>query len=376
MNNIEKIIYKLLETEPFFANFILGARLIFDIPEVKTAGAMISKTGDIHLVFNTSFLFSKTLDQQIAILKHEVFHLLLDHCGERGGLNVNRMAKNLAMDCAINQHIQNLPDDCVTLQKMQDLTKRTLKPLEAWEYYYEQVKEAAQDQGEPHDHDYMESEDGTPGESKELREAQKQIAVKNAVTKALAASAGKIPNGLSSILDSFNKVGKIPWKQQLRNIIASARTVKTKPTRMKTHRRFDLDQPGRKKIRKLVLGVCLDSSGSVSNESYAMFMAEINNIAKNTTTTYLIHADCEVHKIDVIKDGKVNSELLKERHGNGGTAYGPAIEACVARKCDVIIYAGDLDSSDVPKDPGVPFIWVRVGRQNPPGDFGRVIDLD
>lgn len=373
-NSLEKPIYSLLKTEPFFAHFLLGCRFIYDNPKVKTAGVGIQR-GEVIFFVDTQFFFSKTILEQTAILKHEVFHLLLEHCGSRGQQVTNKMAANYAMDCAINQYIKGLPEGGVTLQNMEELLKRKLEPFQAWEYYYNQIKEAVKEQNDKdHDHDMMQEGDGEP-EPGEFGKEQRRMAVKDLAGKAMQAAAGNVPDGMSGILGALNKEAKIPWKQQLRNFVSSARSTKNRNTRMKPNRRFELEQPGRKKIRELVLGVCTDSSGSVSDEAYASFMTEISSIIKTTKITYLIQADCVVQKIDVIKDGKAKAGVLTTRYGNGGTAYQPAISKCMELGVDAIVFMGDADSADVPRNPGVPFIWVIVGNSPPPGDFGRVIRL-
>lgn len=368
---IENAIYDLLQNEPFFANFLLGCQIVYNIPEVKTA-ACTFRQNKIVFAFNTDFFGALKKVEKSAVIKHEIMHVLLDHIGNRSYGPENRMAKNLAMDCAINQYIKNLPGDCVTLERMSKLCEKELLPYETWEYYYHQLKDAAEDNGGQHDHDFMDGD----GEESESSSAMKKAVIKDLIEKSLRSSAGKVPQGLSGVISELNKAGKVNWKQQLRNIISSARAVTTKPHRLKTHRRFELEQPGRKKERKLILGVCVDSSGSVSDESFAKFMTEVYNISKMTTKTFLIHADCEVQKVEVIKNGKAKAEVLNQRHGNGGTAYQPAIDECKKRSCDVIVYFGDMDSADTPTNPGIPFIWVRVGQQNPPGNFGKIIDLD
>jgi len=375
---IENAIYDLLQNEPFFANFILGCNVIYDDPRVKTA-ACTFRNNKITFIFNTEFMSKLKKEQKSAILKHEVFHILLDHVSKRSYGPENRMAKNLAMDCAINQYISGIPEGGVTLKSMSEICKKELLPFETWEYYYHQLKDSVEDNKDPNDHDVM-SEDSEGGGDQEVsesaRESMRSAMVKDLAEKALKASAGKVPNGVSQILSDLNKSGKVNWKQQLRNIVSSARNVTTKPNRLKTHRRFELDQPGRKKDKKLILGVCVDSSGSVSDESFSRFMTEVYNIAKMTSITYLVDADCEVQNVKVIKGGKVKEETLKQRHGSGGTAYQPAIDECKKRGCDVIIYFGDMDSADTPTNPGVPFVWVRVGGQEPPANFGRIINLD
>ena len=376
---IEKVIYDLLHKEPFFANFLLGCNIVYNDPRVERA-ACTFKNNKIYFMFNTEYMNSRTRQEQAAILKHEVFHILLDHVSNRSYGPENRMAKNIAMDGAINQFIRGLPEGCVTLESMSEICKKPLPPFETWEYYYHQMKDSVENSDEKNDHDAMEGDgddsDSSGGGVSESQASMRKAIIGDMVNKAIKASAGKVPEGLSQVLSELNKSGKVNWKQQLRNIISSARAITTKPNRMRTHRRFELDQPGRKKDKRLVLGVCVDSSGSVSNEAFAMFMTEVYNIAKMTSVTYLIHADCEVHKVEVIKNGKAKDSILSERHGNGGTAYQPAIDECKKRDCDVIVYFGDMDSADTPNNPGTPFVWVRVGNQNPPGNFGRIINLD
>lgn len=375
MSMLEQPLYHLLQSEPFYANFLLGAKIRFDVPEVKTAGATV-RNGQIEFVFNTDFYSKLSLQAQKNILKHEILHVLLDHCGNRGKAygNLNNQIKNIAMDCAINQHLGELGIEGVTLEGVEKQLKRKLNPNDTWEYYYEAIADHCEKNGKIKyvvDHSFMD-------EGKETTEAEKAInkaAIKDALDKAVKASAGKVPTNIQSLMSAYNTVAKLPWKQLLRNFVANARHTTTLPTRKRPNRRFKLDQPGRKKDKKLILGVCTDSSASVSDADYASFMNEINTLAKSTTITYLVHADCEVQKIDIIKGGKAKGDVLTTRHGGGGTAYQPAIDACTKLKCDAIIYFGDFDTADTPINPGISFLWVGVGDSPAPADFGRVVRL-
>lgn len=371
MHTIEKVMYDMLQKEPFFANFLLGSQICTNDPKIERAAAGY-RNGVVTFYFNMDWMETLTRPQQSAVMKHEIFHVLLEHCTHRSYGFANRTAKNIAMDCAINQYIQDLPPDCVTLQSLSDLCKKNLLPFETYEYYYEQIKEAVENENKDghQDHDYMDG--GT------MTDAERAIArahIKDQMNKAVKASAGNVPNGVASILAELNKNNQVSWKQQLRNLVSSARTVTKKSTRMKVHRRFELDQPGKKKDRKLVLGVITDSSGSVSDEAYASFMTEVYHIAKLTEITYLIQADAEVQGVDIIKGGKAKKGVLTSRKGCGGTVYGIPIQKAKSLGCDAILLFGDADSSDTPADPGVPFIWVITGTQAPPAPFGKVIRI-
>jgi hypothetical protein len=197
-----------------------------------------------------------------------------------------------------------------------------------------------------------------------------QGAVKRVAQDSLKKAAGQAPEFVQKQLDAMNNA-KLPWKSLLRNAIMKQVTRETKATNKKINRRFALPVPGKKQKRTMTLGVCVDSSGSVSDQAFGDFLSEVQSIAKQVTRTWLIHADCEVQAIEDLS----KKPLERVRKGNGGTAYQPAINKCLELKCDMIIYFGDFDCADKPKNPGKPFIWVGVGDQEPPGNFGKVIRL-
>lgn len=393
--SLEKPVFQLLKEEPFFAHFLLGCTVKVDPPEymkpdpktghvlLNTAAVNVTK-GKITFMFNSEGMSKLPVLAQADIVAHEIMHVLLDHTGKRGGGYKDGMAKNVAMDCAINQYRRHLPEGCVTLENLSQKLEMPLDPFETYEYYYAKIQEyrqknpqnqkgqgSGEGESEPHHHDIMDEGD----ELSPLEQAQNAAAIKDAADKALKAAKGNTPGGVDKALAAMNAPAQVNWKQQLRNLVANARTCTRIPTRLRANRRFELDHPGHKKERKLVIGVCVDTSGSVSDEAYLAFMNEVRIMAKQSEALYIVQADAEVQKVDLVKGGKMPEKLLGGRKGYGGTAYSPAIEHCAKLKCDVIAYFGDFDCADTPKDPGVPFIWVGVGTQAPPAQFGKVLRI-
>lgn len=374
--SLEKPIHRLLTQEPFFAHFLLGARIILDMPGVPTAGAGI-RNGKIMFVINTDFFRTLNVPEQAAVMKHEIMHVLLEHVAARADKNDKYLA-NVAMDCAINQHLHDLPAECITLTKVNEFCGKELEAEMTYEYYLAALKLAnAKKQKEAGDsvsnHEFMNGDEADIGD--EMSEQQKRAVIGHAAKQAISAARGNVPHYLQKDLAALQAGSKLSWKQLLRNIISSTRVAENRNTRKKLHRRFDLDQPGKRRKKRLTVGVCVDSSGSVSDAAFSAFMSEVYSISKNTAMTYLVDADSEVHKVTKIK-GTAKVADLGQRYGRGGTAYQPAITECKKLSCDLIIYFGDMDSADVPADPGVPFVWVRVGTQSPPAKFGKVVDLD
>jgi predicted metal-dependent peptidase len=377
--SLEPVMYSLFQKERFYANLLLNFRVVYNDKDVPTAAIGV-KNKEIVLYINTDFLRVRSTNFQSKVLKHEIFHLLLDHCGNRGKKygSLNHKLKNIAKDCAINQYVgfdQEIEEDFkpVTLEGLRKQTGVNLEANQSWEYYYEILQKYCEENGKVEyvvdNHGKMEESDDIDGKG-----AINKAVIKDAIEKATKASAGNVPSEIASILNAFNE-SQLSWKQILRNFIAKSSASDKKMSRNKPNRRAGVDLPGYKKKRKLTVGVCADSSGSVCDESFSQFISEISCIAKKTSVTYYIEADCQITNMKTIKNGKIKKGELNERKGRGGTAYQPAIDACKKLNCDVIIYFGDMDSADKPEDPKVPFLWVRVGSSPPPASFGTVLDL-
>jgi len=362
MNRIENAIKTLIEEKPFYAYFFLNSAIRYDVTGVPTAAAGIERDSTV-LIFNREFMYSKTVTEIQAIVEHEILHLLFMHVADMKNDSLNKKAANVAMDVAINQYIDNLPADAVTITGLEKLLEKSLKPVETWEYYYGQLMD--QDLSSVPEMDDHEAFFGEPG-------SNGQAVLRDTISKAVKSARGNVPGVVKNIIAEFNKPSEIPWKVLLRNFIGRATTSTTRFTRKRINRRFDLDAPGRVKKRELILGVCVDSSGSVSDTAYAAFINELLAASKVAAKVYLIEADCEVKNVEILKK---NSKRTIERTGYGGTAYQPAIDKCMELKVDAIVYMGDFDTSDQPKNPGIPFLWVGVGNSPKPGDFGSEIRL-
>lgn len=370
METISRAIKTLLETKPLYAHFFLNSRILYDLPGVPTAGAAIDDKSTI-LTFNSEFINNLSPANRVAIIEHEILHLLFGHpiaMKENKLLDKNIM--NIAMDLSINQYIHGLPKEGITLERLEKDLKIKLEPLQTWEFYYQKLlSEAPQlkSQQTLDDHEFME------GEGKPVPGEMMKRILRHSTDKAIKAAAGKVPQEIMKVFEGLNAEAQIPWQQVLRNFVARHIATNKIPTRKKRNRRFGLEQPGYKKKRELTLAVIADSSGSVSDEAYQRFLTELLSIVKNTGTTYFIDADCQVQNVQTIKNKK---KVELKRSGYGGTAYQPGIDKAMELKCDAIIYMGDFDTSDTPKDPGVPFLWVGVGNSPKPGNFGYEIRLD
>jgi predicted metal-dependent peptidase len=352
---------------------IVGGKLM----QTKVPTAMVTiRDMRMLLVFNTDFLSGLNDSQKVGLLKHEVLHMCLSHMSDYDSSNpsINHI-RNLAQDGAINQYISTdeLPEGAITLEVMERLVEKKLQPFQTSDYYFDALMKKAKENSQNSGDDGMSGEHtmdehSSDGEgSKAMRESIVRQTMKRAAQKA----AGNLP---APIQEALNAIGdsQLPWRNILKAFVMSKVSSSTKHTTKKLNRRFEPPVPGKKRKRKLKLGVCVDSSGSVGDDAFASFWSEITSMANQGVEIVVVDADCAVQSVTTIKSKR---DLKPERRGSGGTAYQPAIDECMKHKCDLIIYFGDFDTSDTPKNPGVPFLWVGVGNSPPPADFGKVLRI-
>ncbi len=394
MNKVQQAIVALLGTEPFYAHLI-SRMLIRQERSIPTAGVYV--TDKINMVYNPDWMESLELIDVVKVLKHECGHILQEHIlrSKQIGAEKGQMQRrfNIATDATINvadliptvekiggvtvnklnEQLKKLIDDA----NAKDNKNRQFSAMEKGqisEYYYNRLNEFADEHGDllPEsgmgetidDHSVWEKSDGNDEILKEV--------IKNSVNEAVKSSGGigNIPSDIASIINEMNR-SQVNWKSQLRQFYVSTLKSSRVNTRKKRNRRYGILQPGNKKKPELHIGLCVDTSGSVSDEELSMFWAEMDAIYKCGVSITVIEADCYVQNVYKFEPNK--TPTFK---GRGGTAYNPALKKAVELNVDGIIYCGDFDISDTPENPKKPLLWVGVRNSPPPANFGKVIYLE
>lgn len=396
MNKMQQAIVSLLFSEPFFGHLISKMR-ISQSDKVPSAGVFI--TDKINLVYNVDFIESLDIVDVVKVLKHECGHILQEHIlrSKQIGINDPELHKrfNIATDATINVYdliptVEKIGG--VTVKSLNEMLKgmldkanqkdgknRTFAPLEEGqiaEYYYNRINEFADQHADAlpqsgdgfgetmDDHSVWEQSEGNEEMMKEVARQSVNDAVKS------AGGIGNVPGEIAALVAEMNK-SQVNWKQQLRQFYVNTLKSSRIPTRKRRNRRYGILQPGSKKKPELHLGLCVDTSGSVSDSELAMFWAEMAAIAVCGVKVTVIEADCSVQNVY-----EFDPKKTPEFKGRGGTAYGPAIKKAVELDVDGILYCGDFDTADTPENPGKPFLWIGVRNSPPPAKFGRVIYLE
>jgi predicted metal-dependent peptidase len=380
----QAIIELIVSGNQFYASFLAqcNRKIRYDLP----APAGISVTSSINLYINPTLFDKFTLKQQQDILKHEIMHLINEHCGVKpSDENLSAKQLNIAMDCAINQleGIEQSVDEIggVTLERFKKACSEfiepdSIKPKMDFRYYGRIIKQCQdkfdEEQAGKEIDDHSKMENDTEGDSRETtygKEFQKQV-VKNAVGRAKNA-AGNVGGDLQRLIDQMF-ASKVNWKQQLTRIVSNAVTIKKTTTRTRLNRRYGLMSPGKKKDYVLKVGYVLDTSGSMSSYNLAQGWGEISKLQSLFPEMEIILYECDA---DVQPGRKFDRKLKPEVKGGGGTDMNPAFQLALKDGADLIICFTDGDFYENIDNPNVPVIFCIDGKNSYSYPFGKVLCL-
>lgn len=361
----------------YYGMFLTKMRRSWNNPRVPTAGVNITST--VNLFINAKFWLEQTHQQRVDILKHEVDHILYLHpvrtAAHVGADQRYFKLMNVAQDAHINEPLKSLHGFGVTIEKInKELAEKgsdtRLVYGDTTEVHFEKMKEVVEKM-ESGDAGELVDDHGIWQESEQNEMLARTVVQNVANSTANSVGAGNLPQNVQQALANLNK-SLVNWKSQLRHFFVNSIRYDKTSARSRRNRRYGLKQPGKKKDQRLHVAVCLDSSGSVGNDQFAQFFAEMDKIHDMGVQLTVIDADADVQAVYPYKKGTPPT-----RHGGGGTYYQPAISKALELEVDGILYFGDFDSADNPTDPKVPFLWVGVNtQQKPPGDFGKTIYVE
>ena len=363
---LSNAIVVLLKSEPFYAHIIQQMSRSFDERFPACAGVWI-KDAIPHLIINPLMFAELSVDERVAILKHEIYHILLLHQFRQK--DRDKEIFNCAADIAANQYISNLPDWVLTYQKFKLPAKLTS------EQYYELIMKNAKK---------VKIAVGAKGSGKKWDDHSRwpegdkdivvgQQVVKSLVQEAMEKSRGHSPYEMEELLGEILQYGTLPWFMILRMFVASAQKVNCGYTWKKVNRRFE-DTPGRRKKHRLNLLVGVDTSGSISNEELKEFFGEIHRIYQNPLNEITVaECDAAIHAVYKYR-GKPPEKIT----GRGGTAFQPVLDYAFEKmkpRPDAVIYLTDGYGEENPQIRGnIPILWVLTCDGRKP-NIGKVVEL-
>jgi len=352
-------IHRLLMGEPFFA--ALSRRMDKQASNaIPTAGVTVTEEGKLKMIYNPEFFASMPDEALKDILKHEFYHIVLQHVtgsrflSFRDMIPTERKVHNIAMDLAINGYLPNLPDmACIPGQG----PFAHLPRLKSTEFYLSELRKMQKDPPPEEGGGGEGGEGGTPGgdgqggqepgdgnpldgldsfddhsgwddvdeQIKQIAEERVKEFIKDAANEANSSGRGwgSVPADCrKEIIASITT--KVDWRKVLRYFVKQSQKAHKRSTVRKINKRYPYQHPGKKATRAAKIAIAVDQSGSVSDQMLSAFFAELNSLAKVAEFT-VIPFDTRVDpdKNWIWKKGQSHK---RERTMNGGTCFNAPTE--------------------------------------------------
>jgi len=359
--HLDTILCNMFSNHTYAADYLFYAHMIgqcsIKICDDLPAAAGISFVHDHYNLYINPTLFNKfTVPEGLAVLKHEMLHILYGHVQR----TENRTAKhwNYSTDCALNQHIQkkHLPDGCIFPDILEKLLNVTVKDNESAEYYYELIKSAI-DSATDGKHCSQPEPTDTPGTHTTWEESVGDADLQKNITEKMICraqsetikNAGDVPNECSEWLELHSNKPQVNWKKVLRNIVGNKKVAK-RSTINRRDRRFPHreDLRGKTKNRIYTLLAIVDVSGSMSSKAIQQTLNEVRNICNCTNTDIdIIQVDTYAHPPEKL----TKTTKCLTRKGNGGTVLSEALNTAQKYHIDyqaiVVLTDGYLFNDDI-----------------------------
>ncbi|NCC78411.1 MAG: peptidase [Clostridia bacterium] len=368
--------------EDYYALFLGDTMREIDFNLTFPTASML-KGNKIHFLFNPlSFLFLSEREA-VALIKHEILHILLKHHGRERILKnkYRKLAINLAMDISVNQYINHLPSFVERINTVNMRFDLNLKTNETLEFYTEEIhkailehpKEAKElsesdkaNYEEVHDK-WVESENEDTDEVKDKLKSTLKLASRNG-----------IPDEVLRIVKD-NLKGEVHWTQIIRKAMRTLPKGKKKTvTRVNRRQPERLDLRGELKNHIPDVTVAIDISGSIDDRSMREFLKEIITLSHAYSESIrVIECDDAVRRDYKIRSYQDIKPLLKRR---GGTKFSPVfqyIRELNLRNTLLIYFTDGLGEEKLETRPShYRTIWVVKGEKLSLRDpFGEVIYL-
>lgn len=384
------------------------APALFSLIPVRT-DLIGSMAVDSHwrLYYNDAWVSAHTVEENAAVLIHEVSHLLREHASRKQASAVkNETLWNTATDCEINDDLiaegLPLPDDpprpekygLMTGENAETYYRKLLKPpdpnsaqnAEGIPRPCPDCGSGAHGERRPWE---LPADDGSPGGVSGVDPVKAELVRRDVAHRILDRSgeAGDVPMGWRRWANTV-LTPKVDYMATIRHVVRKAlrdstlgrydRTYKRPHRRQACYGEFLMPSFHQPRPRP---GFLIDTSSSMQETQLARAVAELGGLTRQLGySTEVIVACCDAAVHDV---KKVFNAAQIELYGGGGTDMGAGLRWFTKRTStpiDLLIIVSDCQTPWPLERPPFPVITIRVGDGAPPpwGDEGanKVITID
>jgi len=345
--DLDKYLVTLVKIEPFFAYFSQCISKVVDY-SIPTIGVSINDRGYYQIHYNPDYMSKWPPKIVVGILKHEFYHIILEHIDKR--LMGESITKdwNVATDLSINSYlVGELPPQALFPGEGEF---KDLEPFRMAEYYYHKLPK--NNNQEPFDSHGMWGDDN---KFKGIAAERAKQALEEAVKESVSTNGwGSIPKQIQrQIEDSITK--KLDWKSVVKFFCQKSIRGDRVSTRRRRNRRYGLVHPGSRRNRYGRIAIARDESASVSDSFWAELTAEMRGLAEIIEFT-VIPFDTVVQEENVFVWNK-NQNIKSTRKHCGGTNFNAPTEYVNERNFDGLIIMTDMEAPE-PIKCKVQRLWI------------------
>ena len=356
---LDRCVKNLLIKEPFYGLFMLNLNRYYS-DKVPTAGVRLNGI-NFELAVNKDFFENLSENEAIAVLKHEVSHIIYKH-PIYGPEYSNHTRFNYAADLEVNSAIPELQKIPYVYPALFNFDS-----FKGTKWYYDNLPDFPQNGSTStangggelvDDHSSWKEASNISESEKQLISNQVDFIAKNTVEQ-VKKTYGNIPGQFKEYIDSLFKIKKqvFNWKAYFRRVIGNLITSELKLTKMRPSRRFP-DGRGVRFIRKPHILVGIDTSGSVSMSELKDFFSEIYHLWRSGVKVTIDECDTRI-----TKTWEYNGKFEIEICGRGGTDLNPVIDHYNSNKKEfstlVMFTDGEFYLNELHKTRDV--VWVISG---------------
>lgn len=397
-DKLQDVLPFLFYYEPFFADVFRYINKIKSM-SIPTAGVRVNKNAEIELIYNPRFLNSKNISEIYFIMKHEIYHILLNHIFERmrKPLELWNICTDSVINLMIYKDLERLENSArnkdinfnITKKDVQDLMKELVFPdklynmiynefgsnksYRIYNILYEGSSEKIFDtllQTLPENllkkisafatlDEHLEPDQ----ESEQLSEVFNELAkekfkkqIEEIVNEAKSRCYGNVPYHLQSVIDALLAKKTVDWRILLNYFIKQTIKGHKYHTIRKINKRFPYIYSGSKHRRYARILVGMDESGSMSNDLINELFSEIKGLSE-VVQFDVLPFDYDINekaKFTWKKGQKINQY---KRSLAGGTSFEPVTKYASENHYDGLIIVTDC-GAPFPPSHNVRRMWL------------------
>lgn len=387
MHELQTAIVRLLKSRPFYAHLLLQCQRV-----ERAAGPALGVTlhgGVPTLSLHAAAFASHPVSEQLALLEHVIKHLLHLHPVRRK--QRHGLVWDVACDLAINPTIDGLPDAALRPERYrleaglaaEEYYQRLSRPFDVGHHDGEGLGDAQQESagdrgpgsGEAPDRQRLREDRPlddhrlwTEADSTPQRLAEE--VVRQLVRDAWRKSDGEVPEDVAPLVQSLLAPPALPWREVLRQFVATAGRVGRQSTWKREHRRFAHDTPGQRKRRRLNLLIGVDVSDSTNlRPMREAFARELLQIARGRDSRLtVLYAGSRIQAIRQFASSQAVAEVFS---GGGFTDLRPVFDYArtMQPRPAAVIYLTD-GYGEAPEQMELPTLWVLTADGRKPVEWG------